>query len=332
MKKSALKLAAVLGAGVGAKELFGMGVSAKQAEADLRRLSGADFNDMRKGLASLRGELDSIKEGAGDIIRTKTFDVIASRFIGQFGKSKDEIETFNAILEASAKQAIITGTSIEEMYESIVAARTGGGFAGLIGVGGFDVVQKKITEDIIAAKDPGELGGRIGLDLRTKALIEIISKASDKQTDQLENLDSSLILIRDLQTDVKEATEKTGSFLIESVAKTVRALSGDIKFSEKTTEQNIKKSNEELKSTFFGLFKVRPRSDDEFIDKRSGLIDRSGKPKPVVKEQNIEVSMPTTIIIKNAMNDDDVKRIVREEDSKRINEAKRQIIKSEETP
>ena len=88
MTKAAVRLAGVLGGAIGVKELFGMGVSAKQAEADLRRMAGTDFSKVRSGIAGVREELNSIREGAGDFLTTKEGDVLASRFLSKFKDSK----------------------------------------------------------------------------------------------------------------------------------------------------------------------------------------------------------------------------------------------------
>ena len=154
MQKSAIKLGSILGLSLGGKALFGMGVSAAQAEEDLKRLAGTELENLNNQLFIMKQRLNNVQDGAANILRDKTVNVLASSFIKDFGNANKEIAQFTKLLEVAALQSTITGTSVQEVFTGLVAAIKTGDFSALVGVGGFDLKRQKITEDIIAAKDP----------------------------------------------------------------------------------------------------------------------------------------------------------------------------------
>ena len=48
---------------------------------NLQRMAGTDFNAFRGVLADVQRELNQIKEGAGEVIRQRDFDVAAAGFL-----------------------------------------------------------------------------------------------------------------------------------------------------------------------------------------------------------------------------------------------------------
>lgn len=179
-------------AGTGAKALFGMGQSIDRARFSAERFSGIKLNKLQAEFRATQKELDSIKKGAGEIVTEKEFLVAAAGFTKVFGKGEKQFSTFKDIFAFAAKQASLTGQSVNSIFEQIQGGITGGGFDALLDVPGFDIFKKKMLEFQQQVIDPGEPGGRIALANRLKAISQVITESSSEQEAALKTLPDNI--------------------------------------------------------------------------------------------------------------------------------------------
>lgn len=316
MQKSAIKLGSILGLSLGGKALFGLGVSAKQAEEDLKRLAGTQLETLNNELFVMKQRLDNVQDGASNILRQKTINVLASNFIKDFGNANKEITQFTKLLEVAALQSTITGTSVEEVFTGLVAAIKTGDFSALVGVGGFDLKRQKITEDIIAAKDPKEIGGQFGRDIRTEALFSVIDNNLQEQRKQAANVSRELVALKITSTAVKDKTDELAEATTVAGLKTAEALFNSAKENKEALDKGEKSFFDVAKEGFFSLF-------SQGVD---NIKERRG-----INSQKVEINMPTTIHVNEATDAEGVVKIFNQQSSKQLGEARRQIIRSEDT-
>lgn len=316
MQRSAIKLGSILGVSLGGKALFGMGVSALQAEENLKRLTtDIEFDTLNTHLSVMKERLDNIQEGSSNILREKTINVLASSFIKDFGAANKEIETFTSLLESAALQATITGVSVEEIFTSLVDAIKTGDFSGIVGIGGIDLRQQKIVEAVTAAKDPQELGGQIGRDIRTQAVLEMLGENITEQRRQAANISRELVSLKIATQSVKDSTDSVSE---TAAAAGIQAAEAAFNAAKQTTEAVSKDErpvSEAIKGGLLDLFNLG--------------VERI-KQRREARNNNVEVNMPTTINVYEATDIEGIKRIVESEDDRRIDEARRQMIRTED--
>lgn len=216
MKSAALKLGSVLGAAFGAKQLFGIGVSAKQAESDLKRLAGSNLGNLNAQLNIMKQRLDNVQEGASSLARKKTIDVLGAGFFEKFGAGNEQIKTFVQLLETASLQSLSTGKTVEETFAGISDFISTGGAAGLLGIGGITLRQQKAIEARAAAIDPSEFGTEAGRRIRTEMLLNVINQVAQEQRRQAANLDKSVVSLAIASNTLKDGTEKASEAATEA--------------------------------------------------------------------------------------------------------------------
>ena len=81
MKGAAMKLGSVLGLSLGLKSLFNLGLSAKQASADLKRLTGTKFDVFNAQVDAMKQRLDAAQEGVSNLLKKRTIDTLGAGFV-----------------------------------------------------------------------------------------------------------------------------------------------------------------------------------------------------------------------------------------------------------
>jgi hypothetical protein len=195
MKRGIGGLGKLLGVSLGiagARAMFKIGQSAARAEFNMSRLADLSFEDLKTQFKGIQAELDIIKKGAGEVITKEQFDVAGASFFRVFGKGAAQLKTFNQLFTFAAKQAAITGQSVVDIFSEIQSGVQGGGFEGLLDIPGFDIFRKQLKEAHLELLDPGEIGGRIGLENRLAFVIGIITEATEEQNTALEKVPENL--------------------------------------------------------------------------------------------------------------------------------------------
>lgn len=210
------KLLGVTIAGAGAKAFFSIGQRAERAEFNLKRFAGTDFNNLRRQFDFIKKDLNSIREGAADVVTEKQFDIAAAGFLKVFGRGKAQFDAFRQIFTFAAKQATITGNNVNEIFNQIQSGIQGGGFEALLDLPGFDIFRKQLLEFQQQAIDPGDPGGRIAIQNRLRAILAITTEAAGEQNEALREVPKELL-------EVDRATAKTKDTL-EELGKTVNNL------------------------------------------------------------------------------------------------------------
>jgi len=174
MKGSLTKLAAVFGVSLGGKALFNMGVSLKQSEENLRLFAGVNLDNVNNNLDLMQQRLGNIQDGAENIIRRKTLNVLATSFIKEFGSANEEVKLLTELLEAAALQKLATGADISETFAGLLTGVRTGGLGAFVDLPGFDLERKREREFKLAVQDPGDPTGKIGQAQRQQEVSNIL--------------------------------------------------------------------------------------------------------------------------------------------------------------
>lgn len=200
-----------LGIGIGAREIYNLGKTTQQAASDLQRLAGTDFGKFQAQLSRIRYELNTIRRGAGGLVRRKVFNTLATDFVREFGTGPKQIDTFKKLFEAAALQSGVSGKSVAELFSGYMETLKGGGLDSLRGLPGFNINKQKQLEFILNTTNPGEPGGAIGREQRRKMLLDVLSTAKGAQEQNLKKLNPSLfnmaLLARRTQDSADQLSE-----------------------------------------------------------------------------------------------------------------------------
>lgn len=210
MSSKALKLGAVFGGAFTVKGLVESGLSAERAVFNLKRLAGTDFSKLQNMLKQTRAELNGIKEGSGDLITDKNFNLSAANFIEEFGRGNDALKLFNTLLSFSSKQSALTGKNINEMMGALQQSIKTGDFSILKQLPEFDQVSINLFNELNKIFDPGELGGRIGLQQKSSKLSSFLKRAESSQVKSLAKLPDSILEANRAAKNFQNTLDKTG--------------------------------------------------------------------------------------------------------------------------
>jgi hypothetical protein len=203
----------LFGVGLGAaagRAFFNIGQSAERAEFNLQRFAGTKFDRLRNDFKNIKADIDNIAEGASQVITQKQFDIAATGFVKVFGKGEAQLKAFNQLFTFAAKQAAITGKSVVDIFSEIQSGVQGGGFEGLLDIPGFDIFRKQLLEFQQQAIDPGEPGGRIALQNRLRAVLGVVTEATEDQNSVLKEVPENLIEMDKAGAKTKNTFEELG--------------------------------------------------------------------------------------------------------------------------
>ncbi len=316
MKGSVKKLAGAFGVALSAGAIFQAGKTALGAEVNLKRVAGVKFDKLQDELVGLRERLNAIREGTGEILTDREYNTLATGFIESFGKSNKEIDKFLTLLQAATIQARVTGKSVGEIFTGFMAGVATGDLQALVGVGGLDLGQVQVAEDLLARIDPGTIGKREIKQLRAAKILDLLSKAQSEQTRQLEASSQEFL-------DIQESTKRLGN-TFDSV-------------SEKATVAGVKITNELVDTAigsyklYSGLFSDLARSTENlFTDE--GEVNGKKALKPIAKTAEKIIVKPSVVIHNNFSGTPNEKLIAAEMDKRlkqEYSDATNQIIRSE---
>ncbi len=210
LTKRALKFAAIFGGAFSLKGLINAGLSAEQAEFNLRRLAGVDFSKFKNSIAEIRQDINSINQGAGDLFTDKNAFIAASNFIEEFGSGEDSLKTFNKLLSFSARISAATGKNVNEMMASLQQGIVGGNFDFLKKLPEFNQVSVNTINELNKIFDPKEFGGQIGIEQKIRKLLEIINSVQDRQDQTLRQLPDTLLKARLAEKSFENTLDKSG--------------------------------------------------------------------------------------------------------------------------
>lgn len=210
MSSKALKLGAIFGGAFTVKGLVDSGLAAERASFNLQRLAGTDFSKLQGMLKQTRAELNRIKEGSGDLITDKNFNLSAAKFIEDFGKGNDALKLFNTLLSFSAKQSALTGQNINEMMGTLQQSLSTGDFSFLKQLPEFDRVSVNLFNELNKIFDPNELGGRIGIEQKSSKLSSFLKQAEGSQVKALANLPDSILEANRAAKTFQDTFDKSG--------------------------------------------------------------------------------------------------------------------------
>lgn len=208
MKGSLKKLATVFGLSLGGKALFNMGVSLKQSEENLRQFAGVNLDNVNNNLDVMQQRLGNIQDGAENIIRRKTLNVLASSFVKEFGSANDEVKLLIQLLETASLQKLATGADISETFAGLLAGVRTGGLEAFVQLPGFDLERKRLREFKLAAEDPGDPGGRIGQAQRKAEVSNIINSLMQELRARAYAVSPELVGVAIGKEIIIEATER----------------------------------------------------------------------------------------------------------------------------
>lgn len=254
MKRSALKVAGIFGLGFGAKELWQAGQSAERASFLFKRLAQTDFQPLRQTFADTRKEINRIRKGAGNLITTKEFDRSAKDFLKTFGRGREQMKLFSDLWSFSARESAITGKNVQEIMSGLQEGIKSGDFSSLLDLPGFDQFKKKILEFQQQALDPNTPDGRIAIQNRAKAFVNIIRKAQSEQNKSLRQLPPELLEADRTTKDFKETIDKLSRTIDNVLVPVLKSMS---RLFENLTEKIDKFSKkgsikQQVKSMFYG--------------------------------------------------------------------------------
>lgn len=314
MQKSALKLGSILGISIGGKALFNLGVTAKQAEEDLRIFAGTKLDDLNNSLSIMRQRLDNVQRGASNILREKTVNVLASSFLKDFGEMNNAVEIFILFLESAALKSISSGKSIQDVFAGIADAAKTGGLEGLIGLGKFDVAKKREREFVLSTIDPADPTGRIGQEQRFFEVSSIIAGNIGEQRIQASNVSRELVALKITTQKVADVTDKASEAATIAGLKTAEAIFDTVKENKEAVDKGEKT-----------LFDATKEGILNFFGKG---VERIKERRGIATQRPIEVNIPTTINVNEATDAEGVKRIFDQNNRQMIDNAKNQIIRN----
>ncbi len=237
---------------IGVSAMFKMGQTALRAQFNLRRLVGTDFEPLRQTLRQIQEEMNGIQERSGDLIRAKDFDIAAAGFFKEFGRGKQQLETFREIFRFAAIEYANTGRNVVEIFAGLQRGLISGDFGELINLPKFDRLKKQIRDWQIQQIDPQEPGGGAALKIYRRALLRIIRESAEEQKRTLGNVKLKPLVKADLiASQLKETMDnfaKAINSLLVPVLEKLNELLGIF----------VDKSREIEKKGLFGALVVDP--------------------------------------------------------------------------
>lgn len=210
LTRRALKFAAIFGGAFSLKGLINAGLSAEQAEFNLRRLAGVDFSKFTGAIANIRKEINAINQGAGDLFTDKNAFIAASDFVEEFGSGADALKTFNKLLSFSARISAVTGGNVNKMMASLQQGITGGNFDFLKKLPEFEQVSVNTINELNKIFDPKEFGGQIGIDQKIFKLLKIIDSVQNRQDQTIKQIPDTLLKSRLAAKSFENTVDKAG--------------------------------------------------------------------------------------------------------------------------
>lgn len=208
----------------GARAFFKMGQNANRAAFSLRRLVGTDFRPLRRTLRNIRAEMNSVRAGSGELIRTKDFDIAAAGFFRAFGRGRQQMKQFREMFAFASRQAAVTGQNVTEVFSALQAAVIGGDFSALLDLPGFDRFRQKVIEFQQQAIDPGEPGGRVALQNRMRVLTRIMTQAGGAQRKALAQVPAELIEADKAAASFQESMDKLAKVFTTQLLPAIQGL------------------------------------------------------------------------------------------------------------
>lgn len=224
MKRSAMRVAGIFGLGFGAKQLWDAAQGAERAEFLFKRMAKTDFRQMRSVLSETREEMDRIREGSGSLLTTKEFDQSARRFLKDFGRGREQMRLFKDLWSFASRESAITGKNVMEIMSGLQEGIKGGDFGSLLELPGFDQFQKQLQEFQQQAIDPGEPGGRIAIQNRARAFLDIIRKARSEQNRSLQQLPEELLQANKTSKDFAETMDRLSRTIDDALVPVLKRL------------------------------------------------------------------------------------------------------------
>jgi len=202
---------------VGAKALFSLGQNAARAQFMLRNLAGTEFKGLRQNMMQIRRDLDSVRQGAGKVFRTRDFDVAAAGYVRVFGRGRRELELFEQIFRSAAKQSAITGENVVQLVQKLTGAVQSGDFSALMDFPGIDQAFVKRLQDINAILDPGEIGGQAAIRRNAQELSRSLRLIADEQTRSLRNVPGQLLEADSAATRLQNGIDRLAKTINEKL-------------------------------------------------------------------------------------------------------------------
>ena len=317
MKGSVKKLAGAFGVALSAGAIFQAGKTALSAEVNLKRVAGVKFDRLQDELVGLRERLNAIREGTGEIITDREYNTLATGFIESFGKSNKELDKFLSLLQTATIQARVTGKSVGEIFTGFMAGIATGDLQALIGVGGLDLGQVQMAEDLLARVDPGTIGKREIKQLRAAKILDLLSKSQGELNNQLAGSSQEFL-------DLQEGTKRLGqTFDIISEAATVGAVTATNKLVDTAIGSY---------RLYSGLFSDLVGSVERIFADQEIPVEGKAARKPVGATFKEEVKK-TTVEMKNYFygisNDKAIAEAINKKFKSEISDAGTEIIRSE---
>lgn len=257
MKRTAVRLGAVLGLAFSGKALFNMGMSATQAKQNIEDLAGTNLQFLNNEFELMKSRIDDVRAGASEIVTTKTKDILAAAFVKTFSNSKKELKDFISLFESASIKAITTGETIESVFGGLMSAIETGDLSSLAGFGKIGLTQRKIAQAKISAQDPGEFGGLARPAIARKTTLELLKSTLSTQQDRLRTADLALIKTEQFQKGISETLNELSAGLLQFAAGAGEAIQeraekkrDEFFKDESKTDKSIKNQSVQMNNTF----------------------------------------------------------------------------------
>lgn len=206
----ALKFAAIFGAAFSVKGLINAGLSAEQAKFNFEQLAGVNFSKFKNVLADIRKEMNSIREGSGQLFTDKNFFLASSSFVKDFGSGDDSLMTFKDILSSSAKLAAGRGMDVNKIVAAMQNGLNGGGFDFLKEFPEFTQVSVNKANELNKIYDPGEFGHSIGIGQKMSSLRGFLNIVRGGQNQALRDMPDTLLKANQAAKEFENTMDKSG--------------------------------------------------------------------------------------------------------------------------
>jgi len=206
------KLAAIFGGAFTVKQVLGLGLTVKQTSEDLRRLAGTDFSQFISGIQSVKGDLEGIRKGAGNILPDNTANALGSFFIKNVGKSQQDIKDFTQLLKVASIAAVNTRRTVADVFTGLVGNRNNGGADTLLGLGGFDKKKQGKLEFIMETRaSTNAPGGNLDRSIRGNLIRNELNGILPAMVQNLKSFDNELFTVKITKNTVTDFSQKMSS-------------------------------------------------------------------------------------------------------------------------